>query len=149
MKGQHALREFHASKITFMPPDDSWNIQGCASFAGEHGSKGHVADLTARWKDSQWYLSVISFVPFGNEKGGNLRECSIPQAGPNSASASDISPLALTMRGCVSGAYFEGQGLHWMLGVIGGANGQARVIMETQFIQYAGSEKYQELMTRL
>jgi hypothetical protein len=97
MKGQHALREFRASKITFMPPDGSWNIQGCASFAGEHGSKGHVADLTARWKDSQWYLSVISFVPFGTEKGGKLRECSIPQAGPNSASASDISSLALTM----------------------------------------------------
>jgi hypothetical protein len=61
------------------------------------------------------------------------------------------SPEASTekyLRNCIR-AYFEGQGLHWMLGVIGGANGQARVIMETQFSQYAGSEKYQELMTRL
>ena len=50
MKGQRTLRELHASKIALMPPDGSWNIQGCASFAGEYGGKGHVATLTARWR---------------------------------------------------------------------------------------------------
>ena len=34
MKGLHLLREFRPSKVTFMPPDSSWNIQGCASFEG-------------------------------------------------------------------------------------------------------------------
>lgn len=93
MKGSGALREFRPSKVTFMPPDGSWNIQGCASLAPERGRKGHVANLSAYWKGSSWYLSVISFVPFGDEKGGKLRECSLVPAGPNSAFASGGIPL--------------------------------------------------------
>jgi hypothetical protein len=77
MSHMRVLREFRPVKVTFMPPDESWNIEGCASLAGEHNSEGHVANLTARWKNSCWYLSVISFVPFGNEKGGKLKGCSI------------------------------------------------------------------------
>jgi len=76
MKRQRRLREFRPSKVTFMPPDNSWIIQGCASFAGEPEARGHVADITARWREPRWYLSPIAFVPFGNEKGAQLRECS-------------------------------------------------------------------------
>jgi hypothetical protein len=82
MKGQCTLREFRASKMTFMPPDGSWNIQGCASFDGDPRQRGHIADITARWKDSRWYLSPIAFVPFGNEKKADFRECSVPESRP-------------------------------------------------------------------
>lgn len=75
MESLRRLQEFRPLKVTFMPPDDSWNIQGCAALAGDPDGQGHVADLSARWKDSRWYLSVISFVPFGSERGGQLRKC--------------------------------------------------------------------------
>jgi len=75
MESLRRLHAFRPLKVTFIPPDDSWNIQGCATLAGEPDSQGHVADLAARWKDSRWYLSVISFVPFGSEKGGKLQQC--------------------------------------------------------------------------
>jgi hypothetical protein len=75
MESMRRLHGFRPVKVTFMPPDDSWNIQGCATLAGEPGGQGHIADLSARWKDSRWYLSVISFVLFGSEKGGKLQGC--------------------------------------------------------------------------
>jgi hypothetical protein len=47
-------------------------------------------------------------------------------------------------------AYFEGtRNLRWIIGVIGGAQAQARVIVETRCSQYAGNEKYRELMAHL
>src|SRR5256885_1701926 len=72
------LREFRLTKIVFIPPDDSWVIRGCASFGGDLKERGHVADITAKWRDSRWYLSVVAFVLLGNEKGGKLQDCSIP-----------------------------------------------------------------------
>jgi hypothetical protein len=52
------------------------------------------------------------------------------------------------LRNCIR-AYFDGQTLHWILGVIGAANTQARLIVETRFGEYAGTERYRELMARL
>lgn len=47
-------------------------------------------------------------------------------------------------------AYFEGtRNLRWILGVIGGAKAQARIITETRFGQYAGTQAYQDLMVEL
>ena len=53
-------------------------------------------------------------------------------------------------------AYFEGQRgctLRWIVGLINhaadGSREQARVILETQFGQYAGSQAYRELMAQL
>ncbi len=85
MKHMRLLREFSPSKVTFMPPDGSWNIQGCASFEGDPSQRGHIADITALWKDSRWYLSPVAFVPFGNEKKANLGECSITELKSRSA----------------------------------------------------------------
>jgi hypothetical protein len=75
------LREFRPSKVTFIPPDDSWSIEGCAAFAGDLNGQGRVADLHAHWRDSRWYLSMISLELFGSEKGGEVRKCSMQQAG--------------------------------------------------------------------
>ena len=77
MKRVHALREFQPSKVTFIPPEDHWSIQGCALFAGDRGKKGHIANIVARWEDSRWYLSVLAFILFGTEKAGKLQECDI------------------------------------------------------------------------
>ena len=53
------------------------------------------------------------------------------------------------IRGCIR-AYFEGsRNLRWIVGVIGGAKAHARVIVETGFSQYAGSQSYRELMAEL
>jgi len=64
----------------------------------------------------------------------------------------NVRSLAATtekyLRNCIR-AYFEGQTLHWILGVIGAANAQARLIVETRFGHHAGTAKYQELMARL
>lgn len=53
-------------------------------------------------------------------------------------------------------AYFEGQRgctLRWIVGLINhaadGSREQARLIMETRFGQYAGSQLYQDLMGAL
>ncbi len=78
MKSGKTLREFRPSKVTFMPPDGSWNIQGCASFQGDPNQRGHIADVTARWTGSRWYLSPVAFVLFGDENRANLRDCSVP-----------------------------------------------------------------------
>jgi uncharacterized protein YkwD len=52
-------------------------------------------------------------------------------------------------RNCIR-AYFEGtRNLRWILGVIGGAQDQARGTVETQFIRHEDTEKYRELMARL
>jgi len=75
MNRMRPLREFSPSKVTFMPPDGSWNIQGCASFEGDRKEHGNIADITARWKNSRWYLSPVAFVLFGDEKKANLRHC--------------------------------------------------------------------------
>jgi hypothetical protein len=49
-------------------------------------------------------------------------------------------------------AYLDGQpgcDLGWIIGVIGGAKEQARIIMETRFSQYAGTQAYLDLMAEL
>jgi hypothetical protein len=79
MNSTRRLREFSPSKVTFMPPDGSWNIQGCALFEGDPKQQGHIADITARWKDSRWYLSPVAFVPFGSEKKASFRDCPMPE----------------------------------------------------------------------
>jgi len=78
MKHMRRLRQFSALKVTFMPPDASWNIQGYASFEGDASQHGHIADFTAHWKDSRWYVSPVALVPFGNEKKAYFRDCSMP-----------------------------------------------------------------------
>jgi hypothetical protein len=75
------LRGFRPSKVTFIPPNDSWSIEGCAAFAGDLDSQGRVANLHAHWRQSRWYLSTISLELFGSEKGGDVRKCSMQQAG--------------------------------------------------------------------
>ena len=53
------------------------------------------------------------------------------------------------LRNCIR-AYFEGtQHLRYIVGVIGGAKAQARVIVETRFGQYAGTQAYRDLMAEL
>jgi hypothetical protein len=52
------------------------------------------------------------------------------------------------LRNCIR-AYFEGQRLKYVLGVIGPATVQAREILGTRFGQYAGTEKYKDLVDRL
>jgi hypothetical protein len=104
MKRGHTLLEFRPSKVTFMPPDGSWNIQGCASFEGDHTGRGRIGSVHARWADSQWHLSPVVMDLFGSEKKMTPRECSIPQAKPigtmhgNGASASATYSPMLTMR---------------------------------------------------
>jgi len=47
-------------------------------------------------------------------------------------------------------SYFERtQNLRYIVGVIGGAKAQARVIVETRFSQYAGTQEYRDLMAQL
>ena len=72
------LREFRLTKITFIPPDDSWVIRGCASFGGDLKEHGHLANITAKWRDSRWYVSPVAFELVGNEKGGRLQDCAMP-----------------------------------------------------------------------
>jgi len=104
MKRTHALLEFRPSKLTFMPPDSSWDIKGCASFKGDRAGRGRVASVHAHWVDSQWYLSPVVVDLFGSEKKMTPRECSIPKATPtsmthgNSSSASAIFSPMFTMR---------------------------------------------------
>jgi hypothetical protein len=78
MKGLHLLREFRPSKVTFMPPDSSWNIQGCASFEDYRTDRGQIASVNARWENSQWLLSPVAIDLFGSEKKMNPRECPMP-----------------------------------------------------------------------
>jgi len=53
------------------------------------------------------------------------------------------------LRNCIR-AYVEGtRNLRWVVGVIGDAKAQARIIVETQFGQYAGTQAYRELMAEL
>ena len=57
------------------------------------------------------------------------------------------------LRNCIR-AYFDGRSLRWIMGVIakaveGGANAQARIIVETRFGQYTGSQAYRDLMAEL
>lgn len=73
----HRLREFRPLTVSFFPPDDSWNIQGCAAFADDPDGQGRIAELHARWKASRWHLSMVSLVLFGSEKGGQVRKCSM------------------------------------------------------------------------
>ena len=65
MKGGHPLWKFRASKVTFIPPDDSWIIRGWASFEGDPKEHGHLANITANWRDSRWYLSPVAFALVG------------------------------------------------------------------------------------
>ncbi len=53
------------------------------------------------------------------------------------------------LRNCIR-AYFEGRTLRWIVGVIdgavdGGAKAQARIVVETRFGQYAGTQAYRDL----
>lgn len=82
MKGKHTLHGFRPSKVTFIPSDDSWNIQGCASFEDGQTKRGQVASVHARWTDSRWFLSPIVIDLFGSEKKMNPRKCSIGEATP-------------------------------------------------------------------
>jgi hypothetical protein len=52
------------------------------------------------------------------------------------------------LRDCIR-AYFEDRSLKYVLGVIGPATAQARAILGTRFGQYAGTEKYRDLIERL
>ena len=53
------------------------------------------------------------------------------------------------LRNCIR-AYFEGtQNLRWIMGVIGDGKEQARTIVQTQFGQHAGPQRYQDLMAEL
>jgi hypothetical protein len=52
------------------------------------------------------------------------------------------------LRNCIR-AYFEGQSLKYVLGVIGPATAQAREILGTRFGQYTGTDKYKNLIERL
>lgn len=71
------LREFRPSKITFVPANGFWNIQGCASFGGDEDGEGHVASVHAHWHDSRWHLSPIAIDLFGTEKKLTPRRCSL------------------------------------------------------------------------
>jgi hypothetical protein len=58
------------------------------------------------------------------------------------------------LRNCIRAYFEETQGLQYTLGVIeramdGGAKAQARLIVETRFSAYAGTERYRELMAQL
>ena len=53
------------------------------------------------------------------------------------------------IRGCIR-AYLEGsRNLRWIESVLGDAKAHARIIVETGFSQYAGSQTYRELMAVL
>ncbi len=57
------------------------------------------------------------------------------------------------LRNCIR-AYVEGRSLRWIMGAIdgavdGGAKAQARIIVETRFGQYAGTQAHRDLVTRL
>jgi hypothetical protein len=55
------------------------------------------------------------------------------------------------LRNCIR-AYFEGQpgcDLRYILGVIGEAKAQARMIVETRFSRHTGSQTYRDLIARL
>jgi hypothetical protein len=57
------------------------------------------------------------------------------------------------LRNCIR-AYFEGRSLRWIIGVIdsavdGGAKAQSRIIVETRFGHYAGTQAYRDLMAGL
>lgn len=49
-------------------------------------------------------------------------------------------------------AYFEGESgcdLRWISGVVRSSPGLARAILESRFAQYASTERYRDLITRL
>ncbi len=53
------------------------------------------------------------------------------------------------LRNCIR-AYFEGtRNLPWIVGVTGAAKAQARIILESRFGQYAGTQAYRDLMAAL
>jgi hypothetical protein len=74
------LRNFKPVRISLYPPDNYWNIEGCASRAGDPEGKGVWAGLHARWADNRWYLSTILIElikePGPGGKVTGLRECS-------------------------------------------------------------------------
>jgi hypothetical protein len=76
MKGKHALHWFRPSKVTFIPSDDFWNIQGCASFEDGKPERGQLASVHARWTNSRWFLSPVAIDLFGSEKKMTPRKCS-------------------------------------------------------------------------
>lgn len=82
MEQAHQLREFRPSKVTFVRPDRSWNIQGCASFEGDQTGKAMVAGVHARWGDSRWHLSPIAIDLFGSEKKMAPRQCLLAEEKP-------------------------------------------------------------------
>ncbi len=53
------------------------------------------------------------------------------------------------LRNCIR-AYLEGsKNLRWIMGVIGDAKEAARVIIQSRFGQYAGTQRYRDLMAQL
>lgn len=82
MKLRRRLRVFQVLRISFYPPEGSWTIDGCACFQEDKAGKGVWASVTAKWKDTRWYLSPVAIGLFGSEKAMNVRECSIPSQSP-------------------------------------------------------------------
>ena len=65
------------------------------------------------------------------------------------ARVNDLESTHNYIRGCIR-AYFEGsRNLCCIVGVIGDAKAHTRVIVETRFSQYVGSQSYRELMAEL
>lgn len=53
------------------------------------------------------------------------------------------------LRNCIR-AYFEGtHNLRWIMGVIGDGKEQAHAIIQTRFGQFAGTQRYTDLMVEL
>ena len=53
------------------------------------------------------------------------------------------------LRGCIRAYFEETKNLTYVLGAISGARPQARTIVETRFSQYAGTQRYRDLMEKL
>jgi len=53
------------------------------------------------------------------------------------------------LRGCIRAYFEESKTIKYIVGVIGGAKAQARSILETHFGQYAGTQRYRDLMANL
>ncbi|HYB62318.1 MAG TPA: hypothetical protein VEH50_12680 [Methylomirabilota bacterium] len=79
MQSGRALRQFLPSKVSFYPPNDSWIIEGCASFEGDEKNEGRLASVHARWAHARWYLSPITIELLGEEDKMSPRTCKMHQ----------------------------------------------------------------------
>lgn len=76
-KTGRSVVEFQPLAITFIPPDHSWSIRGCAAFNGDSPGKGQLASVRAFWADSRWHLSPIAIELHEPENGTTLQRCTI------------------------------------------------------------------------